>query len=130
VWEKGRHLIGNAAQLEMAREQGKAHEQQEQVREDHPFVLEMKSKAGEARASLEAREGELVGDDDRQPRERDRERVAVEQCHAEKRKTEQDEIDWNSQEGHDRGSLRAWPCWPAADELVARVERQAKPRGR
>ncbi len=78
VGEKGRHFIGNATLLEMAGQQREAHEQQKQVGQDHPLVLEMEDEAGEARAGLEACEGELVGGDDRKPSERDRERMAVE----------------------------------------------------
>ena len=41
VGQEGRHLVGHAALLEMPRQQRKAHQQQEQVREDHPFVLQV-----------------------------------------------------------------------------------------
>ena len=50
VGQEARHLVGHPALLEMARQQRKAHQQQEQVGEDHPFVRHVQREAGEARA--------------------------------------------------------------------------------
>ena len=67
VGQEGRHHIGHPALLEMPRQQRKAHQQQEQVREDHPLVLQVQRKPGEAGAELEAGERELVDRDRRKP---------------------------------------------------------------
>ena len=49
VGQEGRHLVRDAALLEMARQQREAHQQQEQVRQDHPFVLQVPAETREAR---------------------------------------------------------------------------------
>ena len=84
---------GTLALLEMAREQRKAHQQQEQVGEDHPLVLQVRGEARQAGAVLEAGEAELVERDGGKPGQRHLQRVVVEQRDAEQRQREQDEID-------------------------------------
>ena len=49
VRQESRHLVRHLALLEMPRQQREAHQQQEQVGEDHPFVLHVQREAGEAR---------------------------------------------------------------------------------
>ena len=78
VGQEGRHLVGDAALLEMPRQQRKTHQQQEQVREDHPFVLQVPGETRQAVAELEAREREFVEGDRRKSRERDFERAMME----------------------------------------------------
>ena len=55
----------NMALLEVAREQGKAHQQAEQVGQHHPFVLEVPGQTGHAFAGLEAGEQQFVKRDRR-----------------------------------------------------------------
>ena len=75
VGQERRHLVGNAAVLEMPRQDRKAHQQQEQVREDHPFVLHVQAEAGQSGAELEAGEDQLVEDDRGEAGERDLKRA-------------------------------------------------------
>ena len=56
VGQIGRHLVRNPAVLEVPRQQRKAHEQQEQVRQDDPLVLHLQAEAGEPRTEFEAGE--------------------------------------------------------------------------
>src|SRR5262249_46506446 len=81
----------------MARQERKAHQQQEQVREDGPFVRQVPAEPGEAMAGLESSVSKLIGGDDGKARERDRQRMAVEQRHAKQHQREQDEIDGDAQ---------------------------------
>ena len=98
VGQEGRHDVGQLALLEMPREQREAHQQQEQIGEDHPLVPHMQRKAAEAGAELEAGEGELVGDDGGEAGERDLQGVLMEEGDAQQRRGEQDEIDGNAEE--------------------------------
>ncbi len=84
---------GNAAVLEMPRQQRKAHQQQEQVREHDGFVLQVQGEAGETAAILEAGEDQLVEDDHRKAGQRDLQRLVVKQGDADQRQREQDEVD-------------------------------------
>ena len=79
VRQERRHLVRHPAGLEMSRQQREAGEKQKQIGEDHPFVLQMQRQAGKTRAELEAGEGEFVARDDRKTRERNIQRVMVEQ---------------------------------------------------
>ena len=87
--------------LEVAREDGEAHQQAQQVRDHHPLVAQMTDEAGEAGAALEAGENDLVGGDHHRPTGGHRQRVAVKQRDAEQGEAEQDEIH------RDAGDLRA-----------------------
>ena len=82
----------------MPRQEREAHQEQEQVGEDHPFVLEVQAEAGEAGAVFEAGEQELVERDGREPGERDCERVMVEQGDPEQGQAEQDEVDRDAED--------------------------------
>ena len=99
--ERG-HLVGNSAPLEMPRQQRETHEEQKQVRENHPLVLHVQGEPREARAELEARERELVDRDRRESRQRDRKRMMVEHADADQGRCEQDEIDRNAQKAERR----------------------------
>ena len=57
--------------------QREAHQQQEQIREDHPFVLHVQREAGQAGAEFEAGENVLVERDHGKAGERDRQGVMV-----------------------------------------------------
>ena len=106
VGQERRHDVGQLALLEMARQQRKAHQQQEQVGEDHPLVLHVQRETAEARPELEAGEAELVGDDGGEPGQRHLQRVVVEQRDAEQRQREQDEVDGDAEEIE---RLGRWP---------------------
>ena len=123
VGKIGRHSVGHAAQLEMAREQRKPHQQQEQVGQDHPFVLHVQREAGEPGAEFEAGENELVERDGRKPGQRDVERVVVEQRDAEQRQAEQDEIDRDAEDVDRRDGARCFGC-------ECRVRRRQQPECR
>jgi hypothetical protein len=77
--QDGRHPVGHAAHLEMAREQRKAHQQQKQVRKDHPFMLHVEREAKEPGAEFEAGERELVERDRGKAGQRDLQRVMMKQ---------------------------------------------------
>ena len=98
VRQERRHLFRDLALLEMPRQQRKAHQQQEQVGEDHPLVLHVQREAGEPGAELEAGEDELVERDRRKPGQRDLQRVMMKQRDAEQRQREQDEIDGDAEQ--------------------------------
>ena len=104
VRQERRHFVGDAAVLEMARQDREAHQQQEQVREDHRLVLHVQREAGEASAELEAGEDELVDDDGGEPGERHLQRLVVEDRDADQREREQDEVDRNAEYEHWLGS--------------------------
>ena len=63
-------------------------------------MLHVQAEAREAGAELEAGEGDLVERDRREARERDRERVIVQQRDAEQGQREQDEVDRNAEQVH------------------------------
>ena len=98
VGQERRHLVRNAAVLEVPGQDRKAHQQQEQVREDHPFVLHVQAEAGQSGAELEAGEDQLVQDDRGEAGERDLKRAVVEERHAKQGHGEQDEVDRDAED--------------------------------
>ena len=66
-------------------------------------MLHVQGEPREAGAELEARERELVDRDRGEPRQRDGERVMVEQADPDQGRCEQDEIDRNAEETERRG---------------------------
>ena len=84
----------------MSRQQREAGEKQKQIGEDHPFVLQMQRQAGKARTKLEAGEGEFVARDDRETRERNIQRVMVEQSDPDQGDRKQHEIDRHAEQLH------------------------------
>lgn len=106
IRKKRRHLIGYVTLLEVAGKDGEAHQQQEQVRQDHPLVLHVPSQAGEPGAELEAGEDELVEEDCSEPRQRDLKRSMMEDRHAYQRQREEDEIDRNAEHEYRRHRRR------------------------
>src|SRR5687768_177413 len=77
----------------MVREERKAEQQAEQVGEDDPLVRHVQRESAQTGSGLEACEGELVGDDNCQASERDRENMAVEERDAEQGQREQHELE-------------------------------------
>ena len=63
VRQSGRHPVGDAACLEMARKEGKTDQKQKQVRDENPFMLEMGKETRQARAFVEAGAQKLLEDD-------------------------------------------------------------------
>ena len=109
IRQECRHLVGDAALLEMAREDREAHQQQEQIGQDHGLVLHVQGETGEPRAGLEAGERQLVDDDRRKPGQRNLQGLVMEDRDPDQRQAEQDEVDRNSQHEHrlsGRGSGR------------------------
>ena len=100
VGQEARHLVGDLAFLEVAREQGKAHEQEEQVGEDHGLVRHVLDEARQAGAVLEARKAQLVERDGGETGQGHLQRVVVEQGDAEQRQGEQDEVDGDAGNHH------------------------------
>jgi hypothetical protein len=84
----------------VARQDREPHQQQEQVRKDHRFVLHVQHEAGEADAEFEAGENQLVEDDRGQPAERDLQRLVMENRDADERQRKQDEIDRDTEHVH------------------------------
>ena len=141
VGKIGGHRVGHAAHLEVAREQREAHQQQEQVGQDHPFVLHVQREAGEAGAEFEAGEDQLVERDDRKPGQRDVQRVMVEQRDAQQRQAEQDEIDGNAEHidrphhrgrfggegGVSKGQKREYPGYGRNQSCPSTISRHFRP---
>ena len=58
--QNSRQLFRHATFFKMPREQRETRQQQKQVRQPHPFMLQVQAQPGEAGPILEAREGELI----------------------------------------------------------------------
>ena len=101
IRQEARQHVWRMAVVKMRGEQGDSDEQAEQVREHHPFVTEMDQQSTYARTGRKAGEREFIGDDRTQPRERDRQRVVMEQRDAQQGRREKDEFEWNAGD-HDR----------------------------
>jgi hypothetical protein len=101
------HFVRHAAVFEVPRQDREAHQQQEQVGEDHGLVLHVQREPGEPGAKLEARENQLVEYNCGKTGERDLQGLVVEHRDAEQRQREQDEIDRNAENEHRR---RCRPC--------------------
>ena len=67
VRQQRRHLIRNPALLEMAGQQRKSHQQQEQIGQRDPLMRHVVAEAAEAGAVFEAGEDEFVDDDHGKP---------------------------------------------------------------
>ncbi len=103
VRKYSRELRGHARFLEVSRQEGEAEQQTQEVREDHPLLVEMREEPGNAAAGLEPREGELV-----QGRKRDPQRVTVKHRDTDEREPEQNEIDRDAEHrGPIRGASRS-----------------------
>ena len=83
--------------FEMTGKQRKAHEQAEQVRENHPLVTEMRHEAGDASTGLESGKRNLVEGDCHQTGERHNQNVAMKQRDAQQGQPKQNEIDWDTE---------------------------------
>ena len=81
------------ALFEVPREQGKAHQEAEQVGQDDPFMLEMQRQTGQPVAGLETGEHQLVQGDRCQAAEADVQGVVVEQGDAQQGEREEDELE-------------------------------------
>ena len=92
------HLVRDAAVLEVPRQDRKAHQQQEQVGEDHPLVVHLQHEAAEALSLPEAGEEQLVDGDHRKPGQRDLQRLVMEDRDAEQRQAEQNEINRDAEQ--------------------------------
>ena len=66
-------------------EKRKPHQQTEQIRQDHPLVLEVQRETFEARTGLEAREDEFVEGHHRQAGQRDIQSLVMEERNADER---------------------------------------------
>jgi hypothetical protein len=91
--------IGQLAFFEMTRQQGKAQQQQTQICQFDPMVIEVRYETIDAGPVGEANEEEFVGEDRQQSDHSDGEGAMVKQRHAEQRGGEQDELDGNSEHG-------------------------------
>ena len=89
----GRQDRGHLALLEQVGQQGEAEEEQQQVHQDHPLVLQVQAEAGQAGAGLERRPQHFVKRDDDRPGDGDAHRLGVEQGDAGEDAGEQDEFD-------------------------------------
>ena len=101
----------------MAGEQGKAHQQKEQVRKRHPLVLHVADQTGQTGAELETGEEDFVGRDGGEAGERDVERLVAEHGNAEQRQREQDEVNRYAGDQH----------WLGAGACGVRHRRQQRP---
>ncbi len=86
--------------LEVLREQREAHEEPEEVGEDHPLVREQAHQAGQPRALRESRKEKLVDGHREETGDRDLERVALQEGDAEEDEREQDEVDRDRPQHH------------------------------
>ena len=98
VRQEGRHLVRDAAVLEVPRQDRKAHQQQEQVCQNHPLVVHLQHEAAETLALPEPGEEQLVDGDHRKPGQRDLQRLVMEDRDAEQRQAEQDEINRDAEQ--------------------------------
>jgi hypothetical protein len=92
VWQICRHCVGDSTLLEVTRQDGEAHQQQEQVGENDPFMVKLQHKAVETRALAEAREQKLVDRNSGKTSQRHFKRLVVKHSDAEQRQAEQNEI--------------------------------------
>ena len=83
--------------FEMAGKHREAHEQAEQVRENHPLVSDMRDEARDAGTGLESRKRNLVKGDRRQTSQRDSQSVAMKERDTEQGQSKQNEIDRNTE---------------------------------
>src|SRR3954466_3442709 len=135
VRKQRRHFVRDPAFLEVPRQNRKSHQQQEQVRENDPFVLEMGDEATEACAEFETGECHLVDDNGAKSAEGDGKGVMVEQGDAEQGQTEEQEVNRNSKEKNwlDQGNLDAFEkrmiSLAASTRRLSRVLRHWPGRG-
>jgi len=87
----------------MAREDREAHQQQEQVGENDPLMLQMQAEATHANPVFEPGEDELVENDRAQPCECDLQGLVVKDGNTHKRQREQDEVDGDAE--NENGNL-------------------------
>ncbi len=87
-----RHPFRQPALLEVAGQQGKADQQQEQVGDDQPLVAKMAGKSGETRSAVKAGQDGLVDSDQRQTGDGDTQHVMMKNGNAEQRRDEQQEL--------------------------------------
>jgi len=107
IGEDVRQQRGDARLFEVLGEQSEAEQQAEQVRQDHPLVLQVQHQPFDARSGLEAGEEELVRCDGGEPGQGDAERPVVKERDAGERHPEQCELDRRTQHhGHDCGDAR------------------------
>ena len=85
----------------MIGQQRKANQQQEQVCQDHPLVLDVQDKAHHSFAGAERRQEHLVERDDGGAGERDLQRVVVEEGHTGQHQPKQYEL---NRHGTDAGA--------------------------
>jgi hypothetical protein len=83
----------------MLREQRKAEQQPQQIREDYPLVVHVPDEALEAGAGLEAGEDQLVDRDRRETGQRNGKRLMMEHADADQSEREKDEVDWYAEDG-------------------------------
>ena len=93
IGQHGWHLIGNPTLLEVPRQNGKSHQQQEQVGQHDPLVGHVIAKAGHSRAELESGKTDLVADDHCKAGHGDHERMPVKHRNTEQHKPKEDEIE-------------------------------------
>ena len=99
VWEEGGHRVGNAAVLEMPRQDRKAHQQQKEIGEDHPFVVQLQ-RQGRVKPSPCRKPGkqQLVDGNGRKPGQRHLKCLVVEDRDTEQRQAEQNEINRDAEQ--------------------------------
>ena len=82
----------------MPRQDRKAHQQQKEIGEDHPFVAKLQDQAGEALALPEARKQDLVKCNGHKPGYRHLKCLAVEDRYTQQRHAEQNEINRDAEQ--------------------------------
>ena len=98
VRQESWHFFRNLALLKVTRQQRETHQKQEQVREDHPFVLHVQPEAREANPELKSGEGELVCGDGRKPSQSDCKCLLMEERNAEQGQRKKDEVHGDSED--------------------------------
>ena len=96
IGQHGRHFVRYPAFLEVSRQNGKPHQQQEQVRQRDPLVRHVASEPAPPCAGLESGEADFVADDGDEADKRDRKRMTMKQRDAEQNEPEENEIEGNS----------------------------------
>src|SRR6185295_6482695 len=97
--QESRQHDGDAALLEMPRQQRESDQQQQQVDQSDPLMMQMVDQAACAGDGREASEEQLVPDDHAEANKRYSERVMVEYGDPSQRGAKQHKIDWDAEYG-------------------------------
>ena len=112
--------------FEMAREEGEAQEEPEQVGEQDPFVAQVLRQAWQARAGGEAGNGQFIQGNEAQATEGDQQGVAMEDGHPQQGQGKEDEFH-RAAEGHEASrDTTTGECGPEGSGYLIAARRTPK----